>query len=102
MALPGFTPAAPRRRVSLSQRARRSGQRAGRRQAGRQATRVLDFLRAHGPATDQQISHALDLALASVNSVRNALVKAGRVTAVDLVPGPFGARRSRWGLRDGA
>jgi hypothetical protein len=99
LSLPGLEAAPPRRRRPLSHVARRSGQRTARRQAGRQAERVVASLRADGPQTDHELAAALGLALASVNSIRGALVKAGRVAAVDVVPGPYGALRSRWGLR---
>lgn len=100
LALPGLAAAPPRRpRLRApAHRARASGLTRARR-TGRQAQRVIAFLRAHGPQTDHQLADGLSLPLASVNSLRNALVKAGRVGVVDVVPGPFGALRTRWGLR---
>jgi hypothetical protein len=94
--LPGLELHAPRRPRPLPQIARASGHVAACRQAGRQRDRLLACLRRDGPCTDQQLAERLGLALASVNSARNQLVKAGAVRAVDVVRGPHRAWRTRW------
>ena len=86
----------PRR---LSRLARATGFEVARRHAGRQAQKVLSFLRTHGAATDHQLSEQLGIALASINSTRGGLVKRGIVVAADVVPGPHGALRTRWRVR---
>ena len=98
--LPGFDdhqPRPPRRRLSRVTRA--TGYQTAQRQLGQHATRLIAYLRAHGPATDHDCSAGLALPLASINSLRNGLIKRGVVVAVDIVPGPYRARRTRWGLR---
>lgn len=87
----------PRRR-RLPVLARESGHRVVREHAGRQAERVLEYLRVNGPATDHQIAAHLGIALASVNSTRYGLVERHLVREVDLVEGEFGALRTRWGV----
>lgn len=83
----------------LPLQARREGLDRSRAGTGRQADRVLQHLHEHGPSTDHELADALALPLASINSVRNALVKQRLVVDIDLVVGPFGSRRTRWGAR---
>ncbi len=85
-----------RRRLPVIARA--SGQLVAQEYRGRQVDRLLAYLKAHGPASDHEIAAALGIELASINSARNHLVKDQLVEAVDLVPGPRGALRTRWGL----
>ena len=94
-----FTYQTPRPPQALSHVARATGYHRARPRVQHHATRLLDFLRAHGPATDHECSAGLDLPLASINGARNRLVRDGLVVAVDHRRGPFGVLRTRWGLR---
>ena len=104
LSLPGLNrdvsrPPASRPAQPLSRVARATGYDRARRRSGHQASRLLAFLRAHGPQTDHDCAAGLELPLASVNALRNGLVKRGLVVAVDHRPGPYGPLRTRWGLR---
>jgi predicted ArsR family transcriptional regulator len=65
---------------------------------GGQTQRVLALLATAGPLTDHALADELKVPLASVNAVRNALLKRGLVRACDQVAGVAGARRTRWTL----
>jgi hypothetical protein len=91
-------PAPPRRGEPLNVQARRTGFQTSRPRARGQSVRVLALLAEAGPLTDHQISEALELALATVNSLRGGLVRRGFVRAWDYVPGLSGAQRTRWRL----
>ena len=68
--------------------------------AGSQRARVVMFLRHHGPVTDHAVAEGLDLPLATINGLRNQLLKSDQVRAYDHVPGVRGARRTRWTLTE--
>ena len=97
--LPGLDPDRKSRPRRLSRVARASGYRTARARISAQAARLIVYLQAHGPATDHACSLGLGLPLASINSIRNGLVQRGLVVAVDTVPGPCGASRTRWRVR---
>jgi hypothetical protein len=90
------------RRHRLPILARADGQRVAQASAGRQADRVFAYLKAHGPACDHELAAALGIELSSINSTRNHLMKRQLVEPVDLVRGPRGALRTRWGLLEKA
>src|SRR5215813_1725246 len=88
----------PLRARSLASLGPQSGLKISRQHFGGQAQRVLTRLKVHGPATDYTMAASLDVALASINAVRNALTKVERIEAVGLVIGPYDARRTLWEL----
>ena len=86
------------RRRSLPTIARASGQDVSQASASRQVDRVLAFFQVQRRCTDHEIAAGLGLALASVNALRNGLVKCGVVQAAGLQQGPFRAKRTVWQL----
>src|SRR5262245_65428406 len=82
----------PLRARSLASLGPQSGLKISRQHFGGQAQRVLTRLKVHGPATDYTMAASLDVALASINAVRNALTKVERIEAVGICFGPYNVR----------
>lgn len=65
-------------------------------------TRIyLDWLRAHGPATDKDARVALGFELGTINSVRNTLYNANCIGSCGEVPGCGKATRTLWRVLEG-
>lgn len=77
-----------------------TGAEAARPSRGVKTQLYLQWLRRHGPATDQDAVEATGIPLNAINSIRNTLKDAGLVYDAGLVATTFGTKRTRWGVRE--
>ena len=87
-------------RTQHSRHAGYTGAVVARKSRGVKTQLYLQWLRAHGPATDHEAHECTGLPLATVNSVRNTLMTAGVVTSAGITDGLCGARRTLWRARE--
>lgn len=84
------------RGTAHSRHASYTGAVAGRKNRGVKTQLYLQWLRRHGPATDQEAVAGTGIPLNVINSIRNTLKEAGLVRDAGLTTSEIGTRRTLW------